>query len=112
MTDKSADAPLAVDRLFNLTCGHCAAIFLGSYKQAWNQRRAPFGRTLYCKRDCRDSFYSAELKRLARPRRGHPMGHFCLVGSKSARVQAHGGERDVCLEAIASIARASVETTP
>jgi hypothetical protein len=60
MTDKSADAPLAVNRLFSLTCGHCAASFLGTYKQEWNKRRA--GTTPFCSAICRMAFLAAKLR--------------------------------------------------
>lgn len=60
MTDKSADAPLAVNRLFNLACGHCAGIFLGTYKQEWNQRRA--STTPFCSDICRTAFMASRLR--------------------------------------------------
>lgn len=35
-------------RQFELACGHCGAVFMGSYKQQWNQRHGLT--TPYCVR--------------------------------------------------------------
>lgn len=71
MTDKSVDARRAVNRLFRLTCGHCGGIFLATYKQAWNQRRALT--TPFCSNLCRTAFMASKLRKPV-PNRG-PCGH-------------------------------------
>lgn len=49
---------LATERQYELTCGHCNAVFLGTYKQRWNQQRG--STTPYCSSACR---YAASSKK-------------------------------------------------
>lgn len=47
------------ERKYEITCGHCHALFLGTYKQQWNQKNV--GSTPYCSPTC----HSAEISRRA-----------------------------------------------
>lgn len=48
-------------RLFKLSCGHCKTVFLGTYKQAWNQKRV--STTPFCSSFCRTTFAAAKLRK-------------------------------------------------
>lgn len=51
---------MTVERLFELTCGHCKAVFMGTYKQRWNQQRGLT--TPYCSPACRMAASSAKAQ--------------------------------------------------
>lgn len=50
----------AVDSQFELMCGHCKAVFMGTYKQHWNQQRGLT--TPYCSSACRLASSSAKAQ--------------------------------------------------
>ncbi|MCA9368170.1 hypothetical protein KC887_08010 [Candidatus Kaiserbacteria bacterium] len=50
----------AVDNQFELTCGHCKAVFIGTYKQWWNQRQGLT--TPHCSPACRMAASSAKAQ--------------------------------------------------
>lgn len=51
---------MTVERQFELTCGHCNAVFMGTYKQRWNQQRGLT--TPYCSPACRMAASSAKAQ--------------------------------------------------
>ena len=64
---------LAVDKLYDLTCGHCACIFAGSYRKWWNTTQ---GKKVTCSKACQLALQS---KMLSKP---IPEGGPCLQCGK------------------------------